>query len=85
MPLPQFTHAQTLDHDRRAQTSVSLEDEFWDELAAIADGARLSLNALVTEIDKVRTSPRERRRQSVEHAAACYVLTTRCTRKISRA
>ena len=32
------------------QTSVSLEDEFWDELAAIAEHRELSLNALVTAI-----------------------------------
>lgn len=40
------------------QTSVSLEDEFWDALAKIADTRKLSLNALVTEIDRARTSPR---------------------------
>ena len=36
------------------QTSISLEDEFWDELAAIARSREVSLNALVTEIDKQR-------------------------------
>jgi predicted DNA-binding ribbon-helix-helix protein len=36
------------------QTSISLEDEFWDELAAIARARSLSLNALVTEVDKAR-------------------------------
>ena len=40
------------------QTSVSLEDEFWDALAKIADTRKLSLNALVTEIDRARISPR---------------------------
>ena len=39
-------------------TSISLEDEFWQELAAIAGARGLSLNALVTEIDKTRTGPR---------------------------
>jgi predicted DNA-binding ribbon-helix-helix protein len=39
-------------------TSISLEDEFWHELTAIAESRNLSLNALVTEIDKVRTGPR---------------------------
>ena len=39
-------------------TSISLEDEFWQELAAIAGARGLSLNALVTEIDKLRTGPR---------------------------
>ena len=36
------------------QTSVSLEQEFWDELAAIAARRRLSINALVGEIDRAR-------------------------------
>jgi predicted DNA-binding ribbon-helix-helix protein len=36
------------------RTSVSLEDEFWQELAAIAGQRDMSLNALVTEIDRQR-------------------------------
>ena len=36
------------------QTSISLEDEFWQELAAIARLRKVSLNALVTEVDKQR-------------------------------
>ena len=36
------------------QTSISLEDAFWDELAAIARARRLSLNALVAEVDRAR-------------------------------
>ena len=36
------------------QTSISLEDEFWHELATIARARKLSLNALLTEIDKQR-------------------------------
>ncbi len=36
-------------------TSVSLEDAFWDALAALAARRRMSLNALVTEIDAGRT------------------------------
>ncbi len=36
------------------QTSVSLEQEFWDELAAIAANRSLSINALVGEIDRAR-------------------------------
>lgn len=35
-------------------TSVSLEDEFWAELADIAARRGLSLNQLVTEIDTGR-------------------------------
>jgi predicted DNA-binding ribbon-helix-helix protein len=36
------------------QTSVSVEDAFWKELAAIAQARRLSLNALVAEVDRAR-------------------------------
>ncbi len=36
------------------QTSVSLEQEFWDELTAIAAARKLSINALVGEIDRAR-------------------------------
>lgn len=36
------------------RTSVSLEDAFWTELAAIARRRGVSLNALVGEIDHAR-------------------------------
>ncbi|SKA33592.1 Ribbon-helix-helix domain-containing protein [Enhydrobacter aerosaccus] len=36
------------------RTSISLEDAFWRELAAIAEARHLSLNALVAEIDRAR-------------------------------
>jgi predicted DNA-binding ribbon-helix-helix protein len=36
------------------RTSVSLEDEFWADLVAIAGTRGLSLNALVREIDARR-------------------------------
>lgn len=36
------------------RTSISLEDAFWSELAAIALERGLSLNALVSEIDHGR-------------------------------
>jgi len=35
-------------------TSVSLEEEFWQELTAIATRRGLSLNALVAEVDGAR-------------------------------
>jgi len=41
------------------QTSISLEDEFWQELSSIAEARNLSLNALVTEIDRIRSSPHD--------------------------
>ena len=36
------------------QTSIALEDAFWSELAALAEARRLSLSALVAEVDKAR-------------------------------
>ena len=36
------------------QTSVSLEQEFWDELADHAAARNLSVNALISEIDGAR-------------------------------
>lgn len=36
------------------RTSVTLEPEFWEELAAIAARRGLSVNALVSEIDRAR-------------------------------
>ena len=36
-------------------TSVSLENEFWEALRAIATGRGLSLNALIAEIDQARS------------------------------
>ena len=38
-------------------TSITLEEPFWDELAAIAEARQLSLSALVAEIDKKRPGP----------------------------
>ena len=38
----------------RHQTSISLEDEFYAELAAIAKEKGVSINQLVTEIDSAR-------------------------------
>jgi predicted DNA-binding ribbon-helix-helix protein len=36
------------------QTSIALEDPFWSELTALAEARRLSLSALVAEIDNQR-------------------------------
>jgi predicted DNA-binding ribbon-helix-helix protein len=36
------------------RTSVSVEDEFWDEFSAIAARRGMSLNALISEIDRAR-------------------------------
>jgi predicted DNA-binding ribbon-helix-helix protein len=64
-------------------TSISLEDEFWQELAAIAEQRNLSLNALVTEIDKVRSGPRGKD-GNLSSTLRIYVL-KQVKRKISRA
>jgi predicted DNA-binding ribbon-helix-helix protein len=36
------------------RTSISLEPEFWDELSAIAVRRGVSMNALISEIDRAR-------------------------------
>lgn len=38
------------------KTSVSLEAPFWDALTAIAQSQNISINQLIAEIDKDRTS-----------------------------
>lgn len=48
-------------------TSVSVETEFWDELASIAKRRGLSINALVSEIDDGRLG-------SLSAAIRLYVL-----------
>ena len=37
------------------RTSVSVEDQFWNQLRIIADSRSCSLNALITTIDSSRT------------------------------
>jgi predicted DNA-binding ribbon-helix-helix protein len=64
-------------------TSISLEDEFWQELATIAETRGVSLNALVTEIDKVRTGPRGTG-ANLSSTLRVYVL-KQVKRRISRA
>lgn len=38
------------------QTSITLEEEFWEELKACAKRRGCSLNALIAEIDETRTA-----------------------------
>jgi predicted DNA-binding ribbon-helix-helix protein len=64
-------------------TSISLEDEFWQELAAIAKQRQSSLNALVTEIDKARGTQKNGG-GNLSSALRVYVL-RQAKRKISRA
>lgn len=51
------------------QTSISLEEEFWSELQAAAEAQSLSINKLVTEIDKNRGD-----RGNLSSAIRIYVL-----------
>jgi predicted DNA-binding ribbon-helix-helix protein len=68
------------------QTSISLEDEFWQELAALAKARNLSLNALVTEVDKARHGARDEARNGANLSSTLRVYVLKQTkRKISRA
>jgi len=60
-------------------TSITLEDGFWDELSALAKARKLSLSALVAEIDKARGGP-----GNLSSALRLHVLGA-LKRKISRA
>ena len=64
---------------RGHQTSITLEEAFWDELSALADARKLSLSALVAEIDKARGAP-----GNLSSSLRLYVLEA-LKRKISRA
>jgi predicted DNA-binding ribbon-helix-helix protein len=37
------------------QTSISIEDAFWDQLIRLAREQRLSINSLITQLDANRT------------------------------
>ena len=39
------------------KTSVSIENEFWNEFKKISKNKKISLNKLVSQIDKLRTAP----------------------------
>jgi predicted DNA-binding ribbon-helix-helix protein len=64
---------------RGHQTSITLEDAFWDELSALANARKLSLSAVVAEIDKARGGP-----GNLSSALRLHVLEA-LRRKISRA
>jgi predicted DNA-binding ribbon-helix-helix protein len=59
-------------------TSILLEDAFWQELAALAEARRLSLSALIGEIDAKRGGS-----GNLASALRLHVLET-LKRKISR-
>ena len=48
-------------------TSVSLEEEFWQELRKLAKAEKLSLNGLIAKIDKQRS-------ENLSSALRLYVL-----------
>jgi predicted DNA-binding ribbon-helix-helix protein len=50
-------------------SSVSLEDEFWNEAVAIAAARGVSIGTLITEIDQQRTSD-----QNLSSAVRTFVL-----------
>lgn len=52
----------------RHSTSISLEEEFWQQLKEIAAAKKMSLNQLVTEID------RERQTDNLSSAIRIYIL-----------
>lgn len=52
----------------RHETSISLEDEFYEELVTIAREKNLSINQLVTEIDE------EREVENLSSAIRLYIL-----------
>jgi predicted DNA-binding ribbon-helix-helix protein len=60
------------------QTSITLEDAFWDELTALAEARQLSLSAMVSEIDEKRAAP-----GNLSSALRLHVL-EELKRKISR-
>jgi predicted DNA-binding ribbon-helix-helix protein len=61
------------------RTSVSLEDAFWVELSAIAQGRGVSLNRLVAEIDHMRQAT-----GNLSSALRLFVLNELRRRTISR-
>jgi predicted DNA-binding ribbon-helix-helix protein len=60
-------------------TSITLEDAFWNELSGLAEARKLSLNALIAEIDTARGGP-----GNLSSALRLHVLDA-LKRKISRA
>lgn len=52
----------------RHSTSISLEQEFWNELVAIAKVENISINALITKIDA------ERNQENLSSAIRVFIL-----------
>jgi predicted DNA-binding ribbon-helix-helix protein len=54
------------------RTSLSLESAFWDQLKAIAGHRRISLNKLIEEIDRTRST--EEKPANLSSAIRLFVL-----------
>lgn len=54
------------------QTSITLEDEFWEELKSCAKRRDVSLNALIAEIDEARAG--QGRTGGLSSAIRIYIL-----------
>lgn len=52
----------------RHSTSISLEDEFWQEFQQIAKEKKLTINQLVTQIDSIR------QKENLSSAIRIYIL-----------
>jgi predicted DNA-binding ribbon-helix-helix protein len=63
------------------RTSLSLETAFWDQLKAIADRRRTSLNKLIEEIDQART--RDAKPSNLSSAIRVFVLDQLLTERTS--
>jgi predicted DNA-binding ribbon-helix-helix protein len=54
------------------RTSLSLESAFWEQLKAIAERRRISLNKLIEEIDRARSA--EEKPANLSSAIRVFVL-----------
>jgi len=54
----------------RHATSISLEEEFYQELLCIASAKNMTVSSLITEIDETRTTP------NLSSAIRLYILKT---------
>jgi predicted DNA-binding ribbon-helix-helix protein len=79
LPLAHSSNAQTLVHHRRPPDEHRARGRLWSELTVLAEARRLSLSALVAEIDNARGES-----GNLASALRLHVLET-LKRKISRA
>ena len=58
-------------------TSVSLEEDFWDALKGIASARNLSINGLIEEIDRKRSTDIKEAPTNLSSAVRVFVLHSR--------